>query len=377
MSGIPYPPPDHILPIFNTEEFTADNTGGLDVAAASNYFVRYPIEVRPISLAGLTTTGTATFSGAMNITSGTASTSTTTGALVVSGGIGVGGQINSGTITTTGNANFIGTLTAGTSITAPTIKATTNGLYANDGANEGRVYQSSTELILSSSGNKVAIANNNSLTFKNDSSIQYTAYTAREILDDCDAHTYIYNAANPSTLKYMLSSTFPIFQLIPTNTYAIAAINRCYFFPIRLIKGQVVNGAGFYLTTATAAPTVSYGLYTTSSPAARATSTATFSATVGTSMFYQNFATSYTVPTTGVYYVGIVATNFNGGTLNMVAVPTNTYLNYGQTTMTAGVLDKASQYVDTGGGFLNNLAGLTPVIDTRVGYAVVYTTSAV
>jgi len=74
----------------------------------------------------LTVAGTTTHSGAVNITNGTASSSTSTGALVVTGGVGVGGNtyiagnlVVNGTITDgsgvtiTGNLSVSGTETLG------------------------------------------------------------------------------------------------------------------------------------------------------------------------------------------------------------------------------------------------------------------------
>lgn len=401
MSGIPYPPPDNILPIFDRVDFISEDTGSLDVATATAYFVKYPSETRTINLADVNISGTATFSNALNVTSATPSTNTGTGALVVTGGVGVGGTLNTSSIATTGTASFSGAvsitnntpstttgtgalvvtggvgiggaLNVGTTLTAPQIEATTNGFYAYDGANEGRMYQVGTELTLASSGNKVALATSNTLVFKNDNTTQLSAYTGREVADDADIFTFVNNAVSPASQRYTLSSTFSMGNITPTNNYSVAAINRIYFFPIRLIKGQIADGIGFYLTAATAAPSTRFCFY--SRAGVRIRTPGTTNVAVGTRMEFQAFGTPYIVPETDIYYIGVFVSNLNGGTLNMVATPANTYINYGNTTMTAGILDKASLYVDTGGAPPATLAGLTPVIQDRVGYGVVYSNS--
>lgn len=283
----------------------------------------------------------------------TSSTSTTTGSLVCSGGLGVAGNVNVG-----------GTVSANAVSSSTTI-------IVNDGANEGTIDQVSTELTLSSSGNRIAIASSNTLEFKNDGTSQLTAYTAREIVDDCDVHTFIYNRANPSTLKYMLSSTYALNQVVP-SAYAMT-VNTIYAFPIRLIKGQIVNGAGFYLAIS-GSPQVGYALYNISNPSARLASTSTLTNATANGIVYLNFSSSYTVVTTGIHYVCICASNI-GTSISLIAMATNTYINYGQSTMTNGVLNKAGQSCSSS-SFPETLSGLAMTLLTRVGYGVVYTTTA-
>jgi cytoskeletal protein CcmA (bactofilin family) len=292
------------------------------------------------------------------ITDTTASTSTSTGALVCSGGIGI-----SGAITVGGNITSTGTITGNT-------VSTPNTFTVTDGANTGTIDQVSTELTLSSSGNKVAIASGNTLEFKNDGTRQLSAYTGREIVDDCDLFTSLWNSINPSNLIYALSSTFAMNQAVPT-TLAVT-VNTIYAYPVRLIKGQVVNGAGFYLNVS-GSPQIAYALYSTANPGVRLASTATTTATSGVKLI--NFTSSYTVPTTGIYYICLYASNI-GTSLSMIALASNTYIHYSQLIlMTNGVLDKAAQSVSTAGGFPSNLSSLMFTALNRVSYAVVYSLS--
>jgi hypothetical protein len=58
-------------------------------------------------------------SGTLTLSSSTASTSTTTGALIVTGGVGVGGSINVGAVIITGGLGVGGSVNAGTAVSAP------------------------------------------------------------------------------------------------------------------------------------------------------------------------------------------------------------------------------------------------------------------
>lgn len=290
------------------------------------------------------------------ITSTEASISTSTGAIVCAGGVGIAGNIS-----ITGNIVSAGTI-IGNSFSASNI------LTLTDGVNSGTIRQLGTELTLSSSGSKIVLANNNSLVFKNDNTVQYTAYTGREIVDDCDTHTYIYNTANPTTPKYILSSTFALNQCAPT-TYATTA-TYAYAYPIRLVKGQVISGAGFYLSVTSGSPQVGFMLYDGNvNPASRLAATSNNTNVPSTGMNYLSYSTPYTVPTTGIYYTCIYVGSIGGG-LSLIATPANSYLNYGQTTMTPGVLNKSAQrFVGAPGA---TLSGVAMTLETNLGYSVVY-----
>jgi len=262
--------------------------------------------------------------------------------------------------TVVGNLRTTGNIVSGGTITGNTISIA-------DGANLGTIKQISTELTLSSTGSKIAIGSGSALVFKNNNQAQLSAYTAREIVDDCDLFTSLYNIANPSNLRYALSSTFALNQSIPT-TISVSA-NTIYAYPIRLIKGQVVNGAAVYFASVAGTPSITYGLYSTASPAARLAVTAATTPTAIVRLIA--FTSAYTVPTTGIYYVCLFASSVGSG-LSMVGMSANTYMNFGQSTMTSGVLNKAAQTSSTAGGLAATLTGLTMTISTQVAYALVY-----
>lgn len=292
------------------------------------------------------------------VSSTTASTSTSTGAIICAGGMGISGNVTVG-----GNVVTGGTITGNTLLTSSTLTLT-------DGLNTGIISQLGSELTLSSSGNKIALAANHSLVFKNDTTTQLTGYTAREIVDDCDTHSYMYNTANPSTPKYMLSSTFALNQGAPT-TFSVANTTTTYAYPVRLIKGQVVTGAGFYVSVTSGAPQVGYALYDSANPSNRVANTTSNLNTVTTGINYFAYSATYTVPTTGIYYTCIYAGSLGGG-LSLIAMPSNIYLNYGLSTMTSGVFNKAAQSAATGSAPAT-MTGIAMTLLDRVAYSVVYT----
>lgn len=292
----------------------------------------------------------------------TVSTSTTTGAIRCAGEFSISGNTNVG-------SNVV----AGRAISGSTLSAS-NTLRLFDGVNVGTISQTGTNLTLSSSGNIVAVAENHSLVFENDGTSQITAYTGKEIVDECDVHTYIYNTANPSTPKYMLSATFPLNQTAPGGANVTSSANEIFCSPIRLVKGQVVTGAGYYLS-ASGTPRVGFSLYRTfDSSYVRVAKTATESNIPSNGMNYLDYSTSYTVPVTGIYYTclyvtstgtsfGFVASAFNSGT---------NYTNYNINPIT-GTLNLLAIRVVVSGGPPITMTGLIFTSSTRPAYSVVYT----
>lgn len=291
-----------------------------------------------------------------------ASTSTSTGAIVCAGGFGISGNITIG-----GNVSTGGTLSGSTLSTSST-------LTLIDGLNTGTISQSGLELTFSSSGNQIAIAPNNRLLFKNDNTTQPTAYIAREIVDECELHTYVHNVANPTNLRYMLSTTFPMNQVSSGISSLATAVGNTYAYPVRLVKGQVVTGAGFFIE-GSGTRSVGYSLYRTydASYVRVATTATNTNAISANGMNYFNYSAAYTVPITGIYYTSVYV-NAIGTSLTLASCPiTIAYINYGNTTGITGVLNKAAQRSQTAGGPPLTMAGLTTVPLASVAYSVVYT----
>lgn len=374
--GIEYPAPTNNLPIFDTNEFTTlDADPYLTISDAGKLFVKYPTAQGNVNLLGVNVASTATITGVTSITDATASTSTTTGALVVTGGIGVAGDVFSTNITSTGvmtaNGNVV--VSGNCNLSGVSSSVSVNGVInVNDGANVGTIDQIGTELTLSSIGN-VSLGTSNSLTFKNDNTTQTTAYTGREIADDCDLHTFVWNKANPSNLRYFQSSTLAM-NLLTSVTNTATTAGNMRFYPLRLIKGNTINGIAMWIVNGGGTPTYRVGVYRTDvSPntylCGRNTTT---NANAGTSLNYVSVDTPTAVPYTGIYYIGFL-TIATGTSLSLSGAPTNTYINYGQATMTNGVCDKAAQ---TGGTALTalpaSLTGMVMTISTLNAYFAIW-----
>jgi trimeric autotransporter adhesin len=97
-----------VVSVTNTTESTSTSTGalvvsgGLGVAGVIN---SGSISSGGATLTSLTNTGVSSLAGAVSITNTSGSTNTSTGALVVSGGVGISGVLNSGTTTMTSLTN--------------------------------------------------------------------------------------------------------------------------------------------------------------------------------------------------------------------------------------------------------------------------------
>jgi len=205
-----------------------------------------------------------------------------------------------------------------------------NSLNVNDGLNVGTISQVSTELTLSSSGSSVAIANSNNLIFKNDSTIQTTAYTARHKIDPVDIHGFLQNR---TIIKQTCSLQNP-----NLSTPGVGGGNILFYNLGTLRKGQVIQGAFCHISGAT---TGQLGLYTQTSPSLVA-STAT-SRALASGFNYIAFTSAYTIPTTQVYFLAVLV---NGAGITGVSLNAHNYFNYGFSAST-GALRVNTQYTNS------------------------------
>lgn len=223
--------------------------------------------------------------------------------------------LSSGAVQTGGNITSTGTITG-------------NTLSIADGLNLGTITQVSTELTLSSTGNRVALADANNLIFKNDSSMQRTAYTGRHKIDPADIHSFIQN-------RIIIKQTFSV-QNPNLTLVGVGGGNILFYNLGTLRKGQVIRGAFFWHDSVT---TCHVGLYTQSNPTLVA-STATNASTVS-GMNYIDFSSQYTIPTTQVYFIAARHGAGQGLSLN----PFGNF-NYGFSAST-GALTANTQYTSS------------------------------
>jgi len=252
-----------------------------------------------------------------------------------------GNMIVAGTIQTGGNITSTGTISG-------------NTLSIADGLNLGIITQASTEFTLSSTGNRVAIADSNNLIFKNDSSIQRTAYTGRHKIDPVDIHGFIQNRI---IIKQTVSLQNPNLGLVSLGS-------NVYLLNIgTLRKGQVIRGVFVWSGVDTNGL---FGLYSQSNGTLVAQSP--LMAPVSTGMTYANFSSVYTIPTTQVYYIGV---RLPGG-VTLLGLSTNVYLNYGFSAAT-GILSLNTQLITASYSFLpSSLTGITMAASNTNIFAGVY-----
>ena len=207
-----------------------------------------------------------------------------------------------------GSVRTLGNITSNSIITGNTISIA-------DSANLGGITQISTQLLLSSTGNKVAIASDN-LLFKNDNSAQLTAYTGHHKVDPIYLHGLMQN-------RTIIKQTISLQN--PSVVWAqVGYSGRLIFINLgNLIKNEVIVGAFFWLNGSST--TCHIGLYPQVDNAPRVASTAT-NAAINVGLNYVNFSSPFTVPTTQIYYLGILV---NGGsTLQMLSLNLNNFHNY-------------------------------------------------
>lgn len=260
-----------------------------------------------------------TFEGTPPVWSdGRTSSVTNITSLSVSGGMGISGNINSGN------------LSGQTISTSSTISAS-NHLKKTDGANEGTIDQISTELTFSSSGNKVALSNGNSLIFKNDNSRQLSAFTGRHKIDPTDIHGFM---RTRTIIKQTFSLQNPGLVLVGVGGGNILSYNLG-----TLRKGQVIQGVFFWVNAARASGS-HIGIYSQSNVTLVASTPSNIAIVEG--MNYIAFSSPYTIPTTQVYFLSAIIPS---GVLG-VSMNAHNYFNYGFSAVT-GALRANTQYTNS------------------------------
>lgn len=154
-------------------------------------------------------------------------------------------------------------------------------------------------------------------------------------VSDIDMHDYL-------RTQTTITSTF---DMLYANAalYSAATSNVARFAAVKLKRGQIITGIGFYTGTA---GLHRVALYQKGNTSARLAQSNQFTTTAN-SMNYANFTATYTIPTTDIYYVSSIQ---NAASQTYAYSNTNDRLNYGLNTMTNGKLDKRSQSASLSGG---------------------------
>ena len=172
-----------------------------------------------LNVAGQTTFGTLNVSSALNVTgtinttNATASTSTTTGALTVTGGAGIGGQVNAGSVNTAGTINT----TNATASTSPTTGAltVTGGAGVGGSVFTGGSYNIS-RTVSGNPGSVELYASPNSVSDSNVAGLDFGFYSQRLRLGGFRSGStpwgafrlQAWNTSTPSTFTDWLTYTF-------------------------------------------------------------------------------------------------------------------------------------------------------------------------
>ena len=339
-SGIVNDVSENLILGINTKHFgtrTSSNQGGvmkISTSSSSPLFDFSVLSAGSTGSADPTSALTIDQNGIVKVQTSTQSTTTTSGALKVVGGVGVAKNINVGGVISVWDGMNSGTISqSGTNLN---ITATNINLTGN----------------ISLTGNIQINGNvtlNGEVTGGSDTTITSTALDYK-VLDDCILHTHVYNMANPSTPKTMLTSSYPL-KDYSNNTAISLTQNTLYFYAVRLIQGQTVKGVFFWSNSTNT--NIRTGLY--SPDGTLKVSLNTNQSITGNNMKYLPLTNStWTVDSTNIYYVGILSTS-SSTTIYGTAI--NNYINYG---VTGTVTGKLSLVASTTGVTIINSNFLSP-----------------
>lgn len=235
-----------------------------------------------------------------------------------------------------GNMIVSGNAIVGSLISSQTISSSSTiyGTFMNptDSSNEGTIDQVSTELTLFGNGNKVSIATNNSLVFKNDNSVQLSAYTGRHKVDPVDIHSFITN-------RIILKQTLSLQNASNLILITVGSGGNIRSYNLGILKkGMVIRGVFFWVNVARASGS-QVGIYRQSDVTLVASSQSNLAISAGFN--YIPLSAAYTIPATDVYYVSTLIGGASG--VNGLSLQTHNYYNYGFTA-TTGKLTANNQF---------------------------------
>lgn len=260
-----------------------------------------------------TTDLTISSNGTMNIINDTQSTSTSSGPLQTNGGMGIEKNLN-----------------------------VAGAIEVWDTLNSGTIQQTQTTIEFSSGDSSTPMPSQTTSLFSTVSSS-----TEGATMSISDLHTHVYNNANPLSQKTVLAETFSIISGHLQVTNVVMTVGYPLFSAIYLQKDQVIKGVIHNCTTTGGKTNYYYAaIYGKGYQPMRLAYTGNTPFTLSQGFNYVPFETSWTVPTTDIYYIAQLTTGTSGTSL---AISANTYLNYSTPAL-------------SGGGSYASLATLTSIM---------------
>jgi hypothetical protein len=272
-------------------------------------------------------------SGIVNVTNDAQSTTTTSGSLQNNGGMGVEKNVNVG-----------GTVTVWDILNSGTIQQTGTTMRFSSGDSSGATPSATIALFSSSSSTSIVPSS----------------------MSNANLHTLAYNSVNSSSQKNIVSQSFPITSSHSLIEYVFISPNCFSFKPVYLKQGQVVKGIVF--VSLTTGSIYRAGIYGKGFLPIRLAQTNNF--TLAQGFNYIPLESSWTVPSTDVYYICDLTSVFT----YTICINENIYLSYSTTTTPAnGTLSKAVQFYGDGtsiSGFTSRLTVLSGISTVVSGIAV-------
>jgi hypothetical protein len=266
----------------------------------------FSFEKQQLNSQTVTTDMTISSSGIINVSNDTQSSGTNVGSLQVNGGAGIEKNVNVG-----------------------------GSVSVWDMLNTGTVQQTGTTIGFSSGDGSSPMPSATSALFS-------SASTFGTTMSNADLHTHIYNYANPSSQKTILAQTFSV-----TSSWQVGNIDMTVGYPhfcaIYLQKDQIVKGIVYFSTQART--NHFYGaIYQKGYQPFRLAYTGNTPYNLIAGFNYIPLETSWTVPSTDIYYIGFLSTGITGFTLFV----SNGFLQYSTGAPATATLGKATLYYGSG-----------------------------
>jgi len=175
---------------------------------------------------------------------------------------------------------------------------------------------------------------NNSPTYN---PVSLTNTLRNPVLSNSKLHAYMYTNENLSIPpKTVVAQSYSL--IMPATPLGLGGGNILFNCIGKLQAGTIVNGCFFYIS-GTSTNNCHFGIYNGgSSPTLLAQTSPTASLVNG--MNYIEFTSTWIVPSTGTYYLGLLVAS----AVNILYLPSSNRYSHGYTTVSAGVLNRMCVY---------------------------------